>query len=68
MGKTTVNVYRFFDQEVVPGIRPYKRIKQKLTKTEAKSLADKARRAGAKARVVKEADGYVLFVLARRSK
>ena len=57
-----VQMYRFFDLEGKPGVRPYKRVRSRLTKADATKMANTARRKGYKARVVKEADGWVVFV------
>ena len=57
-----VNMYRFFDLHIKPGVRPYKRVRSRLTKAEATKIANTARHKGYKARVVKEADGWVAFV------
>lgn len=61
----TVHMYRFFDQTIKPGVRPYKRMFDKLSKYQAQSVARNARRKGNLARIVKEADGYVVFTLVR---
>jgi len=61
-----VNMYRFFDLAGKPGVRPYKRMFDKLSKYEAARIADNTRRKGNLARIVKEADGYTIFVLVRK--
>ncbi len=58
-----VNMYRYFDQAGVPGVRPYKRMHSRMTKAEATKFAVSCRKHGNKVRVIKEADGYVTFVL-----
>lgn len=61
-----MNVYNYFNQTIRPGVRPYKRISNGLSKREAQIAAKSERQIGNKARVVREADGYVLWVLAKR--
>lgn len=57
MGKSVVNMYRYFDGSSAP----YKLVKYQLSKSDANRKAEDARRVGGKARVVKMADGYAVY-------